>query len=149
MDFREWENHSAFTPEIITPEQFADLVNRRQEMAPELRLLSAILLDAERCYLSTSEYGRARRLAAEAARWIDGDETPYTWSFNDICEALGEDPNGRRAKLHRCKAQGLPAGPRTPRYRRPVHRVGGVTPVPRPAARRSARAPDQASSLPE
>lgn len=66
--------------------------------APELALVRAVLEDGVLCYL-----GRARRrridrriLQREAEHWIRVEDWESPFSFNNVCEALGLDPQSTR-----------------------------------------------------
>ena len=72
----------------------------------ELALMKAVLEDAIDCYL-----GRAKRrrvhpkiLEREAEYWIQIEDWEAPFSFNNVCEALGLDPDWTRRALRRMKA---------------------------------------------
>jgi hypothetical protein len=68
---------------------------------PERELVVAILFDAIQAFLSgengQGDQGRARY--REAFLWIENKEDNYVFSFDNVCEALGIDPDYLRFGL--------------------------------------------------
>lgn len=68
---------------------------------PERALMTALLFDGVQSYLAyafarnDSQKGRYK----EAFKWIQTDEGEYVFSFENVCEALGIDPNALRFGL--------------------------------------------------
>jgi hypothetical protein len=82
-------------PNIILPsQQFAP----RSRLAPERRLMIAVLQDAIDCvakYRYAKDY-RGRRLFHEAMQWLLAEETDWPYSFECICGILDLDANAVR-----------------------------------------------------
>ncbi len=127
--------------EVILAEQF--FAAPRGPATGERLLLAAILEDAINCYqkLQFAPGARTRRLYREAEQWImetgkrvqDDDTHPY-FSFEQICDVLGLDPDDIRARLlcwhQRELASACP--PALQSTRRPaVSKRPGVKPPPR------------------
>ena len=49
-----------------------------------------------------TEDRRGRRLLAEAQHWVESDDAQRTFSFVNVCGALGLDPSCVRKGLARC-----------------------------------------------
>ena len=83
-------------------EQFFATLRRSEHLEPEKSLLIAILQDAIHDY---RKYCRARDLEGkehfrEAQKWIMAGGNNWIFSFNNICELLGLDPDYVRRGLH-------------------------------------------------
>ena len=61
---------------------------------PERALLSAILFDAVQLILtkSSEDYSAQRAPVSEAICWLLSTESDYVFSFQNVCEGLGIDP---------------------------------------------------------
>lgn len=109
------EEVDPITPDLLTPSQWADV--HRSRLGPVQRLMLAILEDALRDFLKT-RVGRRRvrwtpehrrmvkrwkdRRAEEAAGWIfdeAADREGRLFSFKNICEVLGIEPERLRQRL--------------------------------------------------
>jgi hypothetical protein len=68
---------------------------------PERSLLSALLFDGIQsyihCILAPTEKEKARYM--EAYHWVMDDSVEYTFSFTNVCEALGVNPGYLRFGL--------------------------------------------------
>jgi hypothetical protein len=82
--------HDVSVPDSLLPDQYFDRLSARATDTPEKRLMFAVLLDAVIHLQRRHTTG-----AAEAERWIrgidDSVEEP-TFSFQNICDALGIEP---------------------------------------------------------
>lgn len=121
-----------FEPDTLIPDQFYATLKRSPCGDPELRLMAAILEDAVSC-LSKDRIQSARhhqKSAEEAESWINTEgEEDWIFSFTNVCETLGIDPNYLRRGLHRwtatnrsaaaepCKLKKYRSGPRQKRVR--------------------------------
>jgi hypothetical protein len=87
-----------FEPDVILPAQHFPPVGK---LAPEQRLMMAVLDDAVRCVASRrlSTDTRHRRLFAEARRWMLAEEADWPYSFESICAVLDLDANAVRQYL--------------------------------------------------
>ena len=87
-------NENLASGDTSAVEQFFDSLRRSEPLEPEKALLAAILEDAIHDYL---RYKRARdrdgkERFREAAEWIAGSSSGWTFSFNNVCELLNLDP---------------------------------------------------------
>ncbi len=115
-----------FEPELITPGQHRDQVQRERVDQPEIRLMLAVMEDAVATYQRyASETGRrSRRLFEEAERWINSTDTAWPYSFENICEALRFEPETVRRGLRDWRSRQQEQGARG-MYRFPFRRVNG------------------------
>lgn len=109
-------------PEQVLPCQHY-YMDRGDRTQPELRLLTAILVDAYRCY---TLYMRSRvpeemEAHREAVAWFFGEsEGDYAFSFESVCAFLEVSPEAIRRSL-RAYAPDPQAPVRMPRRRRRRH----------------------------
>jgi hypothetical protein len=93
---------AAFGVHTILPSQFFErlYVNRAQ---PERRLAAAVLEDAVDEYrrYATATTRRGRRRFGEVAEWFASDDATWPFSFHNVCNALGLNPDWFRARLQR------------------------------------------------
>lgn len=85
-------------PYIILPSQH---FGSRRRLAPEHRLMIAVLQDAMACVAKHryAKHYRGRRLFREATRWFLAEETDWPYSFECICAVLDLDANAVRRAL--------------------------------------------------
>ncbi|MBI3786508.1 MAG: hypothetical protein HY270_24225 [Deltaproteobacteria bacterium] len=91
---------SVFEPDIINGSIGSSAVG--DQVLAERRLMVAILADALDCYrkyMMTSNV-RRRKLFRDADRWIHSEEY-WVFSFRNICEVLGLDPQALREQARR------------------------------------------------
>ena len=143
--FREERYGSPLQPEVILPAQF--FAGLRGPASGERLLLIAILEDAINCFqkFQFATGGRKRRLFREAEQWImeaerplqDEDLHPY-FSFEQVCNVLGLDPDYVRGGLQRWQRRQLVSVPqpalrlarRSPRRSAPRARKRGHSELP-------------------
>ncbi|HEU4341607.1 MAG TPA: hypothetical protein VFU31_08560 [Candidatus Binatia bacterium] len=93
--------------DAVLPEQFFDTMRRTEHFEPEKNLLLAILEDAIHNYrkysLAHDRVGRER--FAEAEHWIMHAEDDWIFSFVNVCELLGLDPEHLRRGLRDWRAK--------------------------------------------
>jgi len=96
---------SLFEPDTLVAAQYFGNLRRKTLLEPEKRLMLAILEDAINCYQDNllSHHGRARRLFTEAEEWILEKSSDWIFSFRNICETLGFNPEYVRQGLLRWK----------------------------------------------
>jgi len=111
--------------EALLPIQYADPAKRRAR-SPEHRLLLAVLEDAVRCWQTyeSSSGAEKRRLFREAAEWFDSDADDSLFTFVDICQLLGLEPDHIRFGLRRWSERSL-AAPESVAPLRPRRVAGG------------------------
>jgi hypothetical protein len=101
-------------PDVILPQQFFDGPRRDSDFSPEKALMLAVLEDAIRCfqeYFRTTR-ARPRMLSRQAERWIRTRDWNWPFSFNNVCDALGIDPDCMRDTLLRMKYERIMDEPR-------------------------------------
>jgi hypothetical protein len=99
--------------ERILPSQFDDLRRNTDAIAPEGRLMLAVLEDAVHIYQRCCRLqdARSRRLFRETDEWFTSNEATSPFSFLTICQVFGFDPDYLRAGLERWRsAHGTNAG---------------------------------------
>ena len=76
-------------------QQYLDTVRRSEHLEPEKALLVAILEDAIHTYrkyrASRDRVGKER--FREAEQWVMGGSDEWIFSFNNVCELLGLNPD--------------------------------------------------------
>ena len=101
-------------PDVILPQQFFDGPRRDSDFSPEKALMLAVLEDAIRCfqeYFRTTR-ARPRMLSRQAERWIRTRDWNWPFSFNNVCDSLGIDPDCMRDTLLRMKYDRIMDEPR-------------------------------------
>jgi hypothetical protein len=88
-------------PDIFLPSQFYGAGGLSRHLEGEKRLMIAILKDAVECL---NKYHGARSSAAlsqyqNALEWVEDKGTDWLFSFNNICDHLGFDPDYFRQVL--------------------------------------------------
>jgi hypothetical protein len=88
------EMTSLFQPDSLLPVQYFENFRRKMQTDPEKRLLLAVLEDALACYQKhfSSRGGRGMRLFRETEEWIFREDSNRAFSFTNICEVVGFDP---------------------------------------------------------
>jgi hypothetical protein len=85
---------------IATTCEIEPTQSRNGPAAGERALMHAVLEDAIRCLAGEVGPGRERpRLAAEARTWVSARDARWPYSFDNICDALGLESGGLRARL--------------------------------------------------
>lgn len=112
--------------ELLLPVQYAALVHGDRHLAPEHRLLWAVLEDAVRCWQihERRSSSRDRRLFGEVAAWFASDDDGSPFSFIAICQLFGLDPSYLRAGLQRWSDRRRATGGRVVPFR--VRRISGL-----------------------
>jgi len=92
---------SLFEPDTLLPAQYFGNLRRKTLLEPEKRLMLAILEDAINCYQDNllAKRGREGRLFTEAEEWILEKGSDWIFSFKNICETLGFNPEYVRQGL--------------------------------------------------
>jgi len=70
-------------------------------VGPERALLSALLFDGIQSFIAyaLARGAKERCTFSEAYRWVTDPGSDYTFSFNNVCEALGVNPEYLRYGL--------------------------------------------------
>jgi hypothetical protein len=92
---------SLFEPDTVAPAQYFDNFQRKTPTQPENRLLLAVLEDAIHCFQDNalSENGKSKKLFDDAEEWVLEEGADWIFSFRNVCELLGIDPEYLRAGL--------------------------------------------------
>ena len=99
-----------FEPDTLAPEQFYATLRKTHFVDAERRLMTALLEDAVACLArDPSRCSRRERKCFEEARaWIQTrDSEDWIFSFTNVCETLGFNPDYLRSGLNRWSAQSL------------------------------------------
>ncbi len=122
---------SLFQPDTVLPDQYLDTVTRKSHLDPEKKLMLAVLEDAVACYQKNVSVrdGKGKSLFCEAEEWILMEQNDdWLFSFGNICEALGLNPQYIRAGLLRWRQKRVEERPKAKIYRL-APRSGGKRPA--------------------
>ena len=99
-----------FGSDASMPEQFAETF-RSKQLQPEKALLLAVLEDAIECFLTdhAAKDHAGKEQFQEAEEWIMQTGDDWIFSFENVCELLGFDPEYLRQGY---AARNLPANTR-------------------------------------
>ena len=96
-----------FEPDVVVPSQF--IRKKGTELSGgERKLMAALLSDGVEAYISYASNLQNRRLvgldnlsdpAREALEWVETKDHSYVFSFDNVCEGLGIDPDYLRRGL--------------------------------------------------
>ncbi|HEX2228238.1 MAG TPA: hypothetical protein VHM64_13960 [Candidatus Binatia bacterium] len=106
-------------PDVFFPSNFYGTAGLSRKLEGEKRLMIAIFKDAVECLDkyrgSRSSSGRSNYLNALA--WVEDTSTDWLFSFTNICDLLGFDPDYMRGVLLKRENKGIkPAGARLVTY---------------------------------
>ncbi|RMD84456.1 MAG: hypothetical protein D6815_04130 [Candidatus Dadabacteria bacterium] len=90
-----------FQPDVLLPSQFFAPLKRKRYSCGEHRLVRAIMQDAIECFQKHihARDNKRRQLYLEAEQWIMNEEDTGVFSFNNVCELLGVNPDYLREGL--------------------------------------------------
>ncbi len=116
---------SLFEPDMLGSAQYFQNFRRKTCLEPEKRLILAMLEDAVTCFqiYLTARGGRGKKLFNEAEEWITTKHDDWIFSFVNVCEMLGFNPEYVRQGLRRWKQKTL-ASRATPEAWRKKRLVG-------------------------
>jgi len=88
-------------PDIFLPSQFYGNGALSRQLEGEKRLMIAILKDAVECLEKHrgSRSGAGKISYQSAIDWVEDTDTEWLYSFTNICDLLGFDPNYLREQL--------------------------------------------------
>lgn len=106
-----------FEPDTLLPAQYFAAFSREGGLVRERRLMLAVLQDAVECY---QKYALARdprgvELFKDASEWIESGEREWPFSYENICEVLGLNPEYIRKGLSKWRQQRGPVKKTTAR----------------------------------
>jgi len=92
---------SLFQPDTLLSEQYLETCRRKTHLEPEKRLMLAILEDAVDCFQKyvTPQRPKEKALFQEVEEWFMEKDSDSLYSFENICESLGLDPDYLRKGL--------------------------------------------------
>jgi hypothetical protein len=98
---------SLFQPDTLLPEQYLETFRRKLHLEPEKKLMLAVLEDAIACFQKYvfARDGKGRVLFQEADDWIQDSNNDWLFSFGNVCETLGFNPDYLRQGLAQWKAE--------------------------------------------
>ena len=96
---------SLFQPDTLLSEQYQETHRRKTHLEPEKALMLAILDDAVACFQKyvTAQRPKEKVLFQDAEEWFMEKDSDWFFSFENICESLGLDPNYLRKGLMQWK----------------------------------------------
>jgi hypothetical protein len=96
---------SIFQPDTVLSAQYFGNLRNKTFLEAEKKLMFAILEDAIDCYRDNvlTQSGKAKTLFDEAESWIVETGSDWIFSFGNVCEALGFNPEYIREGLFRWK----------------------------------------------
>jgi hypothetical protein len=99
---------SLFQPDTLLAAQYFDNLRGKSLLEPERRLMLAILEDAISRYQENmfSQDKRSKRHFQEVQEWIGDADSDWIFSFENVCESLGLNPDYVRQGLRRWKEKG-------------------------------------------
>ena len=88
-------------PDIFLPSQFYGNGALSRQLEGEKRLMIAILKDAVECLEKyRGSLSSAGKISYQSAiDWVEDTDTEWLYSFTNICDLLGFDPNYLREQL--------------------------------------------------
>ena len=100
---------SLFQPDILLPAQYLDTFRRKANLEPERELMLAVLEDTICCFQKYifARDGKRRGLFRDAEAWIFEENSDWLFSFENICELWGFNPQYVRQGLARWKERKL------------------------------------------
>jgi len=92
---------SLFQPDTLLTEQYLETHRRKTHLEPEIRLMLAVLEDAVACFQKyvTAQRPKEKALFQEAEEWFLEKDSDSIYSFENICESLGLNPDYLRKGL--------------------------------------------------
>jgi hypothetical protein len=104
---------SLFFPDTMAAPGYFESLSRRTALDPSKKLVLAILEDGVRCFqaYAPARGGQQKKLYAEAEQWIMEQGNDEIFSFENICEVLGLNPQYVREGLIRWRERKLRNSP--------------------------------------
>ena len=91
--------------DTLAPHEFLGTLQRNVPLEAEKRLLLAVFKDALYCFQKYcgARRGKGKKLFSETEAWIAEPNDEWVFSFENICETFGWDPNYIRRGLAQWK----------------------------------------------
>jgi hypothetical protein len=96
-------------PDVFLPSQFYGTGSLSRKLEGEKRLMIAILKDAVECLdkYRGARNGSGRSNYLNALAWVEDKSTDWLFSFTNICDLLGFDPDYMRGVLLKRENKGV------------------------------------------
>jgi hypothetical protein len=109
-----------FQPDSLVNSEYFNSIRRSTVLEPEKSLMLAILEDAVGCFQGyiDSQNPKGKKLFEEARDWIFDRNDEWIFSFNNICEVFGQDPDYLRMGLLKWQERRLLLAPHRQPYSR-------------------------------
>jgi hypothetical protein len=90
-----------FEPDVLLPVQYFAALKRKKYSCGEHRLLIAIMQDAIECFQKHvhARDSKRRQLYMDAEHWVTDQSDDGPFSFDNVCELLGMNPDYLRVGL--------------------------------------------------
>jgi hypothetical protein len=100
---------SLFEPDTLAAAQYFDTLRRKTVLEPEKRLILAVLEDGIKSLQDnvSATGGKGKKLFEEAEDWVMEQNSDWIFSFTNVCELLGLNPEYVRKGLLRWKQKRL------------------------------------------
>ena len=100
---------SLFQPDTLLPEQYLETFRRKFHLEPEKKLMLAVLEDAIACFQKYifARDGKGKLLFQETEGWVLDENVDWLFSFANVCDTLGFDPDYLRRGLLEWKTKRL------------------------------------------
>lgn len=117
-----------FEPDTLLPAQFFAAFSREGGLVRERCLMLAVLQDAVECYqkYALARDPKGRMLFESAEEWIESAEREWPFSYENICEILGLNPEYIRRGLSKWRQQRSPLKRRNARIVSLQERIGAI-----------------------
>lgn len=94
-------NVALISNDVGAQQRYFDVFRRSEPLEPEKALLLAVLEDAVHCYrkYATARDRSGKEYFREAEEWIMGGGDGWIFSFENVCDLLGLDPQYVRRGL--------------------------------------------------
>lgn len=115
-----------FQLDTLLPVQYFETFRRTVPIEPEKKLMLAALADALTCFQKylAARKGKGKNLFREADEWIFGEDDDHLFSFENVCEVIGLDPQYVRRLLAQWKQAQLVKPAKAEIYRlRPIRKL--------------------------
>ena len=105
---------SLFEPDMLVSAQYFENLRSKTLLEPEKRLMLAVLEDAVNCFQDNvlAQSGKRKRLFEDVEEWVLAGDRDWFFSFENICEVCGINPEYVSQGLLRWKEKKLPKSPK-------------------------------------
>src|SRR5881628_3184543 len=86
-----------FGADLVLPEQFYSSRPSESALSGERALMWAVFVDGIECFRRTASSGRKTEEFRETDEWLRAEDWDSVFSFVNLCEVFGFDPQSLRA----------------------------------------------------